>query len=162
MQPVDPSTIVRGPAALTISFMTSADSQPWQVRCPEVKYSSIVTRLTPRNGSRICVAFVNVVVSAMSALSLFIAASRPAGPQPRDGLQRATLFPHAQPMGLGIRLPGRRRRVAHVRGLVDVLERHLAPAEPADERHQRRPSVRIIQGGPDLVGDHARAERRAE
>src|SRR5215467_9004983 len=81
MQPVEPSTIVRGPDALTMSFMTSADSQPWQVRCPDVKYSSIVTRLTPRNGSRICVAFVNVVVSAM-VISLFIAASRPAGPSP--------------------------------------------------------------------------------
>src|SRR5215470_15099688 len=107
MQPVEPSTIVRGPDALTMSFMTSADSQPWQVRCPEVKYSSIVTRLTPRNGSRICVAFVNVVVSAMVG---------------------SPLFPYAQPVGLGIRLPGRRGRVAHVGRLVDVLERHFAPA----------------------------------
>src|SRR5258708_33830443 len=65
MQPVEPSTIVRGPAAFTMSFMTSADSQPWQVRWPEVKYSSRVTFLTPRNGSRICVALGNVVVSAM-------------------------------------------------------------------------------------------------
>ena len=32
--------MVRGPAAFTISFMTRADSQPWQVRCPDVKYSS--------------------------------------------------------------------------------------------------------------------------
>ena len=56
MQPVEPSTIVRGPDALTMSFITSADSQPWQVRWPEVKYSSIVTCLTPLNGSRICVA----------------------------------------------------------------------------------------------------------
>jgi hypothetical protein len=31
MQPVEPSTMVRGPAALTMSFMTRADSQPWQV-----------------------------------------------------------------------------------------------------------------------------------
>ena len=45
--------------------MTSADSQPWQVRWPEVKYSSMVTCLMPRKGSRICVALVNVVVSAM-------------------------------------------------------------------------------------------------
>jgi hypothetical protein len=60
MQPVEPSTIVRGPEALTISFMTSADSHPWHVRCPEVKYSSMVTFLTPLKGSRICVAFVNV------------------------------------------------------------------------------------------------------
>src|SRR5712692_5248869 len=69
MQPVAPRTMVRGPAALTMSFITSADSQPWQVRWPEVKYSSRVTFLTPRNGSRICVALVNVVVSAMGMLS---------------------------------------------------------------------------------------------
>ena len=69
MQPVEPSTIVRGPDAFTISFMTSADSQPWQVRCPEVKYSSMVTRLMPRNGSRICVALLNVVASAMRVVS---------------------------------------------------------------------------------------------
>ena len=68
MQPVEPSTIVRGPAALTINFMTSADSQPWHVRCPEVKYSSMVTFSIPRNGSRTCVALVNVV-SAMTVLS---------------------------------------------------------------------------------------------
>src|SRR3972149_1319518 len=37
MQPVDPSTMVRGPAALTMSFMTNADSHPWQVRWPEGK-----------------------------------------------------------------------------------------------------------------------------
>jgi hypothetical protein len=36
MQPVLPSTIVRGPAALIISFMTNADSQPWHVLCPDV------------------------------------------------------------------------------------------------------------------------------
>src|SRR5215471_11772832 len=90
---------------------------------------------------------------------LFIAASRPLGLQPRDGLRRATLFPHAKPMGLGIRLPGRRGGEAHVGRLVDVLERHLAPTETADERHQRRPTLGIIQGGPDLVGDHTRPER---
>src|SRR5215813_6187220 len=70
MHPVEPRTIVRGPEALTISFITRADSQPWQVRCPDVKYSSSVTRLTPLNGSRICVALVNVVVSAISVISL--------------------------------------------------------------------------------------------
>src|SRR5712691_4667985 len=87
MQPVEPSTIVRGPAAFTMSFMTSADSQPWQVRCPEVKYSSRVTFLTPRKGSRICVAFVNV--SAMSYVSYINGSPRTAGPQPRDVLQLA-------------------------------------------------------------------------
>ena len=52
--------MVRGPDALTMSFMTRADSQPWQVRWPEVKYSSRVTRLTPLKGSRIWVALVKV------------------------------------------------------------------------------------------------------
>src|SRR4030095_9608277 len=141
MQPVDPSTIVRGPDAFTMSFMTSADSHPWQVRCPEVKCSSIVTRLTPRNGSRICVALLNVVVSAMVASPLSITA------------QRATLFPHAQPVGLGVGLAGRRGRVAQVRRLVDVLERDLAAAQPADEGQERRPPLGIVQRRPDLVGD---------
>src|SRR5688572_33273327 len=68
MHPVDPSTIVRGPAAFTMSFMTSPDSQPWHVRRPEVKYSSRLTRLMPRNGSRTWVALLNVL-SAMGALS---------------------------------------------------------------------------------------------
>ena len=69
MQPVEPSTIVRGPEAFTISFITSADSQPWQVRWPEVKYSSMVTRLMPRNGSRIWVVLPKVVASAMGLVS---------------------------------------------------------------------------------------------
>src|SRR5262245_4402596 len=68
MHPVEPSTMVRGPEAFTMSFMTSADSQPWQVRWPDVKYSSIVTRLMPRNGSRIWVALLNVA-SAMVSVS---------------------------------------------------------------------------------------------
>src|SRR4029453_12562161 len=130
MQPVEPSTMVRGPDALTMSFMTSADSHPWQVRCPEGKYSSIVTRLTPRKGSRICVALPNVVVSAMMAL----------------------LFPNAQPMGLGVGLPGLGGRVAKIGRLVDVFERHLAAAQTADEGEKRRPAIGIVQGGADLVG----------
>src|SRR5713101_8249491 len=56
------------PAALTMSFMTRADSHPWHVRCPEVKYSSRVTFLTPRKGSRICVALAKT--SAMSVLPI--------------------------------------------------------------------------------------------
>jgi hypothetical protein len=34
-----------------------------------VKYSSMVTRLIPRKGSRICVALLNVVASAMRVVS---------------------------------------------------------------------------------------------
>ena len=36
MQPVEPVATVRGPAALTNPRITVADSQPWQVRWPEV------------------------------------------------------------------------------------------------------------------------------
>src|SRR6266851_1691494 len=140
MQPVDPRTMVRGPAALTMSFMTRADSQPWQVRWPEVKYSSIVTFLTPLKGSSICVAFVKVSAMVMSS----------------------GLFPDAQPMRLGVGLAGLRGRVAHVGRLVDVFQRHLASAEPADEAEQRRPLFRVVHGGADLVGDHPRVEGRPE
>src|SRR5271169_1180548 len=51
MQPVLPRTMVRGPAALAIIFITSADSQPWQVRWPDVKNSSSGIFFTPLNGS---------------------------------------------------------------------------------------------------------------
>ena len=90
MQPVEPSTIVRGPAALTMSFMTSADSQPWQVRWPEVKYSSIVTFLTPLKGARICVAF----VKAFSHVDLLLV---------------LPLLADAEPLRLGVGLAGLRR-----------------------------------------------------
>src|SRR5438874_4394790 len=46
MQPVQPSTMVRGPAALAMYRITSALSQPWQVRWPETKYSVYGTCLT--------------------------------------------------------------------------------------------------------------------
>src|SRR6266508_5766045 len=141
MHPVEPSTIVRGPDAFTMSFMTSADSHPWQVRCPEVKYSSIVTRLTPRNGSRICVALLNIVVSAMVA---------------------SPLFPNAQPVGLRVGLADHGGRVAKVHRLVDILQDHFATAQTADEGQERRPPIGIVQGRADLVGDHARPERRTE
>src|SRR4029453_2236046 len=117
MQPVEPSTIVRGPEAFTISFITSADSQPWQVRWPEVKYSSMVTRLIPRNGSRIWVVLPKVVASAMGL-----------------GL----LFADAEPVGLGVGLAGLSGGEAHVGRLVDVRQRDLAAAEAADEREKRR------------------------
>src|SRR5919108_4062873 len=139
MHPVAPSTIVRGPAALAISFMTRADSHPWHVRWPEVKYSASGSLWTPLMGSSTCVAFVKVSVA-----------------------MRVSLLPHAEPSGPERRLPGPGRLVAHVGRLVDVLERDLAPAEPADEGDQRGPPGRVVHGGADLVGHHAGAERRAE
>ena len=57
--------MVRGPEAFTMSFMTRADSQPWHVRWPEVKYSSRATFFTPLKGRSTCVSFVNVVASAI-------------------------------------------------------------------------------------------------
>src|SRR5881296_3129452 len=133
MQPVEPSTMVRGPAALTMSFMTRADSQPWQVRCPEVKYSSRVTFLTPLKGWRIWV----VLVKVSAIFTLLIRSPRTAGPQPRDVLRLAKpsfarlgrrgpspprccgsprarevlrlakpLLPDTQPVSLGVGLPG--------------------------------------------------------
>src|SRR3990170_3855264 len=142
MQPVDPRTIVRGPAALTMSFMTRADSHPWQVRWPEEKYSSIVTFLTPLKGSSTWVALVNVVVSAMPCL--------------------LWLLPDAEPARLGLRLPGLRRVETEIGDLIHVLQHHLAAAQTADEGEERRPLVRVVHRRPDLVGDHARPERRAE
>src|SRR5262245_54741964 len=136
MHPVEPSTIVRGPAALTISFMTSADSHPWQVRWPDVKYSSIVTRLIPLKGSRTCVALVKVV----SAINL-------------------SLFPDPEPVGLRVRLTGLRCIVTKLRSLIDVLQRHFASAQTGDERHQRGTLGGVVEGGADLVGHHAGAER---
>src|SRR5882672_3454997 len=141
MQPVEPSTIVRGPAAFTISFMMSADSQPWQVRCPDVKYSSRVTFLMPRKASRTWVAFSNVVVSAMPCL---------------------LLFPNAQPVGLHLGLAGVRGIVAKVRRLIDVFQGDLAAPEAADEAEERRPLLRVVHRRPDLVGHHARGVGRAE
>src|SRR6267378_5861265 len=75
---------------------------------------------------------------------------------------RALLFANAEPMRFRIRLAGLRGTVAHVRRLVDVLERDLATAQAADEREQGRPAVGVVEGRADLVGDHARTERRAE
>src|SRR5262245_9147796 len=116
MHPVEPSTIVRGPAAFTMSFMISADSQPWHVRWPDEKYSSIVTFLMPRKASRTCVALLNVV-SAITWVSLFA---------------------DAEPVRLRVRLAGIRGIVAKVRRLVDVLQRDFAASEARDEAQQRR------------------------
>src|SRR5918992_5273784 len=43
MQPVAPVTMVRGPAAFAMSRIGREDRQPWQVRWPELKYSSTGT-----------------------------------------------------------------------------------------------------------------------
>src|SRR3989475_1743986 len=139
MQPVEPSTIVRGPAAFTISFMISADSHPWQVRWPDVKYSSIVTFLMPRKGSRTWVALANVSAMAWSPL-----------------------FAHAEPVRLGVGLPGIRGSETEVGRLIDVLQGHLTAAEAGDEAEERRPLLGVVHRRPDFVGDDPGRERRAE
>src|SRR5215472_10266654 len=138
MHPVAPRTMVRGPAALTMSFMTRADSQPWHVPWPAVQYSSTVTLLTPRKGQSVCVMLANASATSVS------------------------LFPYAEPLRLERGLAGGSRLEAEVRGFVHVLECHLTASEAADEGQQRGPLRCIVHGRPDLVGDHARAKGRTE
>src|SRR2546421_12377373 len=66
MHPVLPSTMVLGPAALAIIFISRADSQPWHVRCPEVKNSSSGIFLTDLKGSSFWVGsiFTNVAMAS--------------------------------------------------------------------------------------------------
>src|SRR5438128_10973865 len=132
MQPVEPSTIVRGPAAFTISFMISADSQPWHVRWPDEKYSSMVTFLIPRNGSRTWVALANVSAMAWSPL-----------------------FAHAEPVRLGVGLPGIRGSETEVGLLIDVLQGHLSAAETGDEAEERLSLLGVVGGDPEFVGCYA-------
>src|SRR5712692_809353 len=73
---------------------------------------------------------------------------------------RPLLFANTEPVRLRVGLPGLRRTVAHLGGLVDVFERDLSAAQAADEREQRRPPLGVVQRRPDLIGDHARPERR--
>src|SRR2546429_7059925 len=113
MHPVLPSTTVRGPAAFTISFITRADSQPWQVRCPEVKNSSSGSFFTPLNASSFCVP--RRCVSSASSLSV-VAIFRSPCARFVDG-RWPRLLAQADPLGQGLRLASSR--------LVDLLA-HLA------------------------------------
>src|ERR1051325_1233114 len=101
MQPVDPSTMVRGPAAFTIIFITSALSQPWQVRWPLVKYSWMGSFFTPLKGS----SFTGSRACVSSANSRF------------EIDMGSPLLAQTDPLRGGMRLAGR--------GLFDPL-RHLA------------------------------------
>src|SRR5574341_1622746 len=119
MHPVLPRTMVRGPEAFTINFMTRADSHPWHVRCPEVKYSSSGTFLTPLKGSNCCVGKV-AMASAMSVL---------------------LLLPDSDPVSLAEGLP-RRRPSDQVGHLADAGDGDLASAQTADKGKQGRPDRR--------------------
>src|ERR1700675_5019751 len=146
MQPVEPSTMVRGPAALTMSFMTSADSHPWQVRWPEEKYSLISTFLTPLKGRRFCVSRLINSSSAITSSLLLLGA----------------LFSNAQPVGRLLGPPGLCRMFTQLDCLCHVLDGHLAAAQPAYEADQGWSLLGVIQGRPHLVGHHAGAEGRSE
>src|SRR5581483_2989214 len=135
MQPVDPSTIVRGPAALTMCRITRADSQPWQVRCPETKSSSYGTSLTPLIWGR-------AVATAMSSLSLFADA---------DPMADIALGEVALGGGFGLLedLGGH--------GLLD-----LAATQTGDEAHDDRALLLRVERGADLVVEDAAVVRRSE
>src|SRR6266508_7051049 len=136
MQPVEPSTIVRGPAAFTMWRMTRADSHPWHVRCPETNSSSYGTSLTPLICGRFCAGMISVVIF---------------------------LLPYADPMA---RVAGGEVTRAGCHGLFEDLGRHrlldLAAAESGDEPDDDRALVLRVQRGTDLVVEDAAVVRRAE
>src|SRR5258708_35930937 len=123
MHPVDPSTMVRGPAAFTISFITSADSQPWQVRWPEVKNSSSGSFFTPLNGSSPCVgrSFTSSANSLSVTAMIFIL---------------PWLLAQPDPGGCRLRLAcsGGGNDLGH---LLHVGDRYLAAAQAGDEADHR-------------------------
>src|SRR2546426_4330135 len=135
MQPVEPRTIVRGPAAFTMCRITSADSQPWQVRWPETNSSSYGTSLTP-------LIWGSVVVS--TAISASLAAHA-------DPVTDVTGSQVAACGGLGLL----EDLVRH--GLLD-----LAAAQPGDEADDDRPLRLRVECRPDLVVKHPTVVRRAE
>src|SRR2546425_8034827 len=107
-----------------MSFMTRADSQPWQVRCPEVKYSSRVTFLTPLKGWRIWV----VLVKVSAIFTLLIRSPRTAGPQPRDVLRLA------KPSFARLRRPGATGSLASRAGGPAPGRAAARPAPPTPPR----------------------------
>src|SRR6266536_1222756 len=138
MQPVEPSTIVRGPAALTMCRITSADSHPWQVRWPETKSSSYGTSLTPLIGGRVPVPCVSTAIIA-------------------------SLVPHADPVS---DVTGREAAAGGHRELVEHLAGHrlldLTAAEGRDEADDRRAPVDGVHRRADLVVEHAAVVRGTE
>src|ERR1041384_2085052 len=145
MQPVEPRTMVRGPAAFTIIFMTSALSQPWQVRWPLVKYSWMGSFFTPLNGS----SFTGSPEWGSSASSPF------------QMDMFLPLFAQPDPVRGGMRLSGR-GLFDSFRHLAHVGEQHLAATEAADEADDRRPLRQRRQRGAHFGGDHSARVRRAE
>src|SRR5678815_1077250 len=99
------------------SFMTRDDSHPWQVRCPEVKYSSSGSFFTPLKGSSVCVG--RSFTSSASSLSLTAMVDPP---------RSAHLFPQSDPLRsrLGLAFRGLENALGH---LPLVGQRHLAASE---------------------------------
>src|SRR6516225_1812294 len=139
MHPVLPSTMVRGPAALTIIFITRADSHPWQVRWPEVKNSSRGSFLTPLKGSSFCVS--SIFTTSASSLSFgTVAISNSSFVRSIQMFLPALL---AKPNPLSRRLLLALRRQVHFLGhLLHVGQRHLATSQAADETQQRHALAR--------------------
>src|SRR5215468_5413157 len=150
MQPVLPSTMVRGPEALTIIFITSADSHPWQVRCPEVKYSSSGSFFTPLKGSIVCVG--RSFTSSASSLSLTAMVDPPRSTQ---------LLAQSDPLRCRLRLSFR-GQVDAVGHLPHVGHRDLATSEAADEPEDGRPLGRGVHRRAYLGGEDSARERRAQ
>src|SRR5215472_8042900 len=150
MQPVLPSTMVRGPAALTIIFMTRADSQPWQVRCPEVKNSSSGSFFTPLKGSSVCVGR----SFRSSAISLSLTAMI-------DPPRSLSLFAQSDPLRSRLRLSfrGLEDAVGH---LLHIGHRDLTASEAADEPEDGRSFASRVHCRAYLGREDAAVVRRAQ
>src|SRR5713226_5516815 len=138
MQPVEPSTIVRGPEAFTMWRITSADSHPWHVRWPETKSSSYGTSLTPLICGSVPVPCVSTAIIV-------------------------SLVSHADPV---TDVTGRKLAARRGHRLLEDLVRHrlldLASAERGDEADDRRTLRHRVEGRADLVVQHAAVVRRPE
>src|SRR5579875_56275 len=134
MQPVEPVATVRGPAALAKSRITSADSQPWQVRWPEVYISS----------SGAC----RIVLILSNWTSVAIARS-------------SGLLAHADPGDEPVEVVRLGRLLGDLEHLDRVGDRYVAAAQSRDEVYNRRAVARRVQARADLVQQRPAVVRRA-
>src|SRR5437867_3452398 len=120
--------------------MTSADSQPWHVRCPETKSSSYGTSFTPLICGR---------AACVGASAMFI---------------RLLLLPDADPVAhvalVERSLGGRRLRLLEDLGGHGLID--LASAEAGDEADDDGTPVQRVQRGAHFVVEHAAVVRRPE
>src|SRR5258708_22369497 len=148
MHPVDPSTMVRGPAAFSISVIPSAGSQPRQVRWPEGENASSGSFFTPLNGSSPWVgrSFTSSANSLSVTAMIFIL---------------PWLLAQPDPGGCRLRLAcsGGGNDLGH---LLHVGDRYLAAAQAGDEADHGRAGRGPVQRRADLVDQHAALVGRAE